>query len=144
MKRRGILSVTLAVLASFVTGPVGAMPEARVPFVRFWTGHPAFGDLRGWTWNSNGDALDGQVICDGLLAGGAQGPGVFTGAPDGQLVSIWTVEDFRGAGGGPFAYQVVYDPDWQVLPSGAFTTRAQVECFDPAVMTLIQEFFPFP
>lgn len=54
------------------------------------------------------------------------------------------MEDFRGVGGGPLGYQVVYDPDWHVLPSGTFTTRAQIECFDPAAMSLNQEFFSFP
>jgi hypothetical protein len=300
----------LVALIGLAAAPVGAAPGARFPFVRYWTGHPTFNDLQGWTWNPNGDAPDGQVVCDGvehtlaqidstgappnlrfvnvqfalgldgqssawitakLVAGnrvvdqatifhpvggyapadaavqnpfhvlpepvpltpgelvkftiacvavepgpasahcgqrtlpctsawaaygvtfdglgspseqadvqspvfplpcqgplldqtftwqaqggrvnqatvayllaGTQGPAVFTTAPDGQLISLWTVEDFRGVGGGPFGYQVVFDPDWQVVPSGTFTTRVQIECFDPAATAVTQEFFSFP
>jgi hypothetical protein len=312
MNSHRILSAVLGVLVSCATlaGPVGA--GSRFPFVRLWTGHPTFNDLQGWTWNPNGDASDGQAVCDGaehtlaqvdttgappnirfvntqfalgldgqssawvtarLLAGdrvvdqatifhpaqgfaaadaalqnpfhvlpvpmtlapgalvkftmacvpvdpgpasahcgqrplpctsgwaaygmtfdgiqtvseqtnavspvfslscqgagpvldqtfhwpasggrvnqalvayllaGRQGPGTFTTAPDGQLVSLWTVEDFGGVAGGPFVYRVAYDPDWQVLPSGMFTTRVQIECFDPAATALNAEGFFFP
>jgi hypothetical protein len=306
-----ILALALSALIGLASTSAHAAPGTRLPFVRFWTGHPTFNDLQGWTWNPDGDAPEGQALCDGvehtlaridstgappdlrfvnvqfalaldgqssawitarllagdrvvdqatifhpvegfapvrsevqnpfhvlpvpvplapgaivkltvacvpvdpgpasahcrheaapctsglvvygvtfdgvenspvqanaqspafpfscqsavldqtvswqaqggrvnqatvahLLTGGAQGPALFTTAPDGQLVSLWTVEDYAGADGGPFAYQVVYDPDWQILPSGTFTTRGQIECFSPTASTLNQEFFSFP
>jgi hypothetical protein len=311
MKRHGALEIVLAALLVLSALAGAAEAGSRFPFVRYWTGHPTFGDLQGWTWNPNGDAPQGQVLCDGaehtlaqldstgappnirfvntqfvlgldgqstawvtakLLADdrvvdqatifhpadgfgptdsvkqnpfhvlpvpvaltpgallklvmacvpvdagppsahcgqnalpctsgwvaygvtfdgiwdlaehtnavspvfsldcagagpvleqtftwsasggrvnqsvvgafltGRQGPGGYTTAPDGQLVSVWAVEDFGGAGG-LFVHQAVYDPDWQVLPSGTFTTHVQIECFDPAATALHADAFSFP
>jgi hypothetical protein len=306
-RRHGVLAAVLALSAAVGAAEAGS----RFPFVRYWTGHPTYGDLQGWTWNPDGDAPDGQVLCDGaehtlaqidsagappgvrfvnvqfalgldgqstawvtakLLAGdrvvdqatifhpaegfgaadavrqnpfhvlptpvplapgapvkfvmscvpvdagpasahcgqnalpctsgwaaygvtfdgiwdtpaqtdalspvvtascegagpvldqtftwtadggrvnqaaaaaslaGRQGPGGYTTAPDGQLVALWAVEDFGGAGGF-FLLRTVFDPDWQVIPSGTFTTRFQMECFDPTASVTYASAFSFP
>src|SRR5262249_60064615 len=56
---------TLAALAALAVAPAAAGAGSRSPFLRFWTGHPTFNDLQGWTWNPNGDTPEGQAPCDG-------------------------------------------------------------------------------
>jgi hypothetical protein len=311
MKTRSGLWIGLAALLGVVAGSDAVDAGSRFPFARFWSGHPTYNDLQGWTWNPDGDTPDGQALCDGAehtlaridsagappnlrfvnvqfalaldgqssawittklvtgnrvvdqatifhpvggfapaeagaqnpfhvlpapvpvtpgdivklivacvpvdagpasahcathplpctsawvaygvtydgignapeqasavspvfssdcrgagplldqtftwtAAGGRanqaaaaafltrrQQPAVFTTAPDGQVVSLWTIEDFAGAGG-LFVHRAVYDPDWQVIPSGTFTTRVQIECFDPAATTMDISAFTFP
>jgi hypothetical protein len=311
MRRYHRLCTALAALATLSAVIGTAEAGSRFPFLRYWTGHPTYNDLRGWTWNPDGDAPDGQALCDGAehtlaqidstgappnlrfvntqfalgldgqstawvtaklvvgdrvvdqatifhpaegfgaadsltqnpfhvlpvpvpvapgelvkfvmscvavdagpptahcgqnalpctsgwaaygltfdglesppdetnavspvfsldcqgagpvldqtfawtasggrarqagtaaLLAGRQGPGGYTTAPDGQLVALWAVEDFGGAGG-LFLLRTVFDPDWQVIPSGTFTTRVQAECFDPAATLLHANAFSFP
>jgi hypothetical protein len=94
-----------------------------------------------FSWTASGGRVNQGAAAASLS--GRQGPVSFTTAPDGQLVALWTIEDFAGAGG-LFVHRAVYDPDWQVLPSGTYTTRIQTECFDPAATTTHADGFSFP
>lgn len=60
-------------------------------------------------------------------AGGLRQPLIYTLGPDGTLVSMWTAEDYAGVGGSA-AFKVTFDPDWLVVPSGGYQTRALIDC----------------